>query len=185
MLFRSQSGVPFTASTAFRAGDGAGTLGGAGGSPVNRPDLVPGKSNNPVSGTTAGCGYNPSTGKWATDPGGKTHTPDLYFDPCAFTQAAPGVFGTVGRHTLIGPGLVNFDFSLIKNTAITETANLQFRAEFFNILNHPNFDNPVGSGAAGAAQIFDSRNNPTPNRGRILTTNTDPREIQFALKLIF
>jgi hypothetical protein len=150
-----QSGIPFTISTALKAGDGAGALGGAGGSPVNRPDLAPGRSNNPVLGG-----------------------PDKYYDPSAFASAALGVFGTLGRHTVIGPGLVNFDFSLIKNTAISEKADLQFRAELFNILNHPNFNNPGGG-------VFDSRGNPTANRGRISTTNTDPREIQFALKLVF
>jgi hypothetical protein len=87
---------------------------------------------------------------------------------------------------MIGPGLIDFDFSLIKNTAITERINLQFRAELFNILNHPNFNNPTASGGnAGSAIVFDARNNRTPNTGRITTTNTDPREIQFALKMIW
>jgi len=153
-ILSRQSGIPFTVTTSFRPGDGL-LPGGISGSPNYRPDLVPGRSNNPVLGG-----------------------PDQYFDPSAFSNLAFGFYGTLGRHTLIGPRLVNFDFSLVKNTAITERTSLQFRAEFFNILNHPNFNNP-------SSGVFDARGNPTPNRGRIDSTNTDPRQIQLGLKLLF
>jgi hypothetical protein len=105
-------------------------------------------------------------------------TPDLYYDPCAFSNPVPGVYGTLGRHTLIGPSLVSFNFSLVKNTAITERLNLQYRAEFFNILNHANFNNP-------SSGVFDARGNRAPTAGLITTTVTSARQIQFALKLVF
>ena len=51
-------------------------------------------------------------------------------------------FGNLGRNSLQGPIFKEFNFSVYKNTAFTERVNLQIRAEFFNILNHPNFSNP-------------------------------------------
>ena len=53
-----------------------------------------------------------------------------------------GSFGNIGRNTFRGPSQVNWDFSLVKNTRITERVSFQFRAEFFNLLNHPHFANP-------------------------------------------
>jgi hypothetical protein len=96
------------------------------------------------------------------------------------------------------------DFSLLKETALSERLRLQFRAEFFNLFNHANFDVPVntqgptGSGGNGDA-IFVGRAggscNPAsdplgcgilaPNVGRIFRTVTTSRQIQFALKLMF
>jgi len=66
---------------------------------------------------------------------------------------------------------VNFDFSVIKNTYVTESVNLQFRAEIFNLFNHPNFFNPE--------RFFD-----TPLFGKV-TAAADPRLVQLALKVIF
>ena len=54
--------------------------------------------------------------------------------------------GNAGRNELIGPGLVNLDFSLFKNITLTEAIHLQFRVEAFNVLNHPNFAAPVDNG---------------------------------------
>ena len=85
------------------------------------------------------------------------------------------------RLTLFGPGLATFDFSVVKNTRlpwISEAASLQFRAEFFNLLNRANFSLPFNQPltASGAA---DSR------AGRIDRTNTASRQMQFAMKLVF
>lgn len=168
-IIRGQSGIPFGVSTASVPGDGL-TVGGFGGSPTYRPDLMPGKSNNPISGTSIGC----STVAAGTPVG----TPLLYFDPCVFTNPAPGVYGTAGRHTVIGPAYNDLDFSLLKNTTVREGHSLQFRAEFFNILNHANFANP-------AALVFDSRGNRTATAGQITTTVGTARQIQFGLKYIF
>ncbi len=91
--------------------------------------------------------------------------------------------GDLGRNALIGPGISNLDFSAIKNTPIrmiSENFNLQFRAEFFNILNRANFSSPTDNLA-----VFDANGNPIPSAGLITTTQTPSREIQFALKLIW
>lgn len=88
----------------------------------------------------------------------------------SFNQGA-GLFGNLGRNTLRGPGLNNWDISVFKDTKLTERHELQFRAEFFNAWNHAQFLNPqsdIGS----------------PNFGRITDTQ-DPRVIQFALRYRF
>ena len=90
------------------------------------------------------------------------------------------LLGNAGRNGVYGPGLVDFDFSLIKNTRITESVNLQFRAEFFNILNRSNFLSPVDNSA-----VFDNFGTSVGTAGLIDGTSTASREIQFALKLIF
>jgi hypothetical protein len=91
--------------------------------------------------------------------------------------------GNLGRNTLIGPGLMNFDFSLFKNNyikRISDRFNVQFRAEFFNILNHANFAPPLDN-----RNIFDSTGSPVANAGLITSTQTPSRQIQFAVKLIW
>jgi TonB dependent receptor-like, beta-barrel len=96
---------------------------------------------------------------------------ERWFDTSAFIFPAPGTFGNAGRNIVEGPGYQNFNASLMKNTAISERVNLQFRAEFFNLFNHPNFglpDNFLGS----------------PTFGRI-TTAREPRHVQFGAKLLF
>ena len=104
--------------------------------------------------------------------------PDKYFDDSVFVPSAAGFYGMVARNTLIGPGLVTFNFSLLKNTAITERMNLQFRSEFFNLFNRANFNTP-------ADRIFNSRGVRQGDVGRITSTNTTSRQVQFALKLVF
>ena len=81
-------------------------------------------------------------------------------------------YGNNARNNIIGPPLVDVDFSTFKNFRFTELRSLQFRAEFFNLLNHPIFGQP--NSTAG-----------TPNFGTITGTRVDSREIQFGLKLIF
>jgi hypothetical protein len=91
--------------------------------------------------------------------------------------------GTAGRNLLTGPGLSNLDFSVYKNhtiKSISESFNVQFRAEFFNILNHPNF--AVPSIALTRTDIFDSSGNRLDTAGVLNATTTQGREIQFALK---
>ena len=94
-----------------------------------------------------------------------------WFNTAAFAFPAPGTFGNAGRNILDGPGFQNVNASLVKNTALTERVNLQFRAEAFNLFNHPNFNLPDN--------FFGS-----PTFGRI-TSARDPRHIQFGLKLLF
>jgi hypothetical protein len=91
--------------------------------------------------------------------------------------------GNLGRNTLIGPGLVNFDSSLVKNNyikKISDSFNAQFRAEFFNLFNRANFAPPLDN-----RNIFDASGASTSNAGLITATQTPSRQIQFALKLIW
>jgi hypothetical protein len=103
--------------------------------------------------------------------------PNQWYNPNAFILPPAGTYGTLGRGTFNGPGLAELDLSLFKNTAITERVGLQFRAEFFNALNHANFGVPnttvFSSGAISSSA------------GVITTTATTSRQIQFGLKLIF
>jgi outer membrane receptor protein involved in Fe transport len=92
------------------------------------------------------------------------------------------LFGNAGRNTVVGPGLFNVDFSVFKNNRIpriSETFNIQFRAEFFNLLNHANFQAPVKHNA-----IFNEDGSPSGG-GQINSTSTFSRQIQFGLKVIW
>ena len=114
--------------------------------------------------------------------------PVNYFDGTAFYLPAGDCLGgrncelgNVGRNTILGPGLAKWDSSLTKMTSLTERWKLQFRAEFFNTTNRVNFGKPNASVftlAGGAPLRLDSA-------GRISTTVTDARQIQFGLKLTF
>jgi hypothetical protein len=105
--------------------------------------------------------------------------PNQYFNPNAFIVPAAGTYGNVGRDTLTGPGLAELDLSALKNTRLSEKFNLQFRAEFFNILNHANFGtpNPVVFSSASTT--------PSPTAGVISSTASTSRQVQFGLKLLF
>jgi hypothetical protein len=96
--------------------------------------------------------------------------PNHWINAGAFS--APVLGGTLGRNTLRGPGLYNLDLSLIKTTRIGETSELQLRAEFFNVLNHPNFGLPNGTFTSSSL-------------GTISTTATPERQIQLGMKLEF
>jgi hypothetical protein len=96
--------------------------------------------------------------------------------------------GNSGRNILIGPGLSNLDFSLYKDNYIrrlSESFNVQFRAEFFNIMNRPNFSFPTALGPPNNTNIFNANGQPNPVAGLITATTTTSREIQFALKVIW
>jgi hypothetical protein len=94
-------------------------------------------------------------------------------------------FGNVGRNVLRGPRQTNVDFSIIRRFPIRESKNIEFRAEFFNLFNHVNFDTPVSNlNAAIVDQNTGQIINPG-DFGRIISTSNNPRLIQFALKLNF
>ncbi len=117
--------------------------------------------------------------------------PPLGCDP-AFGSADPKALnylwcfnlrGNASRNSLIGPGLMNLDFSVFKNNRvprISETFNAQFRAEFFNVLNRANFSVPV---TPDNTDIFDSSGTLSDIAGKLTSTTTTAREIQFALKI--
>jgi hypothetical protein len=94
-----------------------------------------------------------------------------WFNPAAFTNPVSGQFGNVGRNTISGPGNVTIDFSIFKNFPINERARFQFRTEFFNLINHPNFRSP--------STTYDGS-----NPGELTAAGTS-RQIQFAIKLLF
>jgi hypothetical protein len=105
------------------------------------------------------------------DPVLDERTPSRWFNTGAFVIPPRGQFGNSGRNTLEGPGLFTVNASILKDTALTESTTLQFRAEAFNLLNRSNYDLPdnfVGS----------------PTFGRILSAR-EPRRLQFGLKLLF
>lgn len=114
--------------------------------------------------------------------------------PPGFTQPARCVSGVSGLSLLggtasqvSGPGIITWDFSIFKNIPLTERFHLQFRSEFFNILNHPTFNAP-GFGGNGVRSIPGSTDFLDANFGRIGSTRfpfKDPRQIQFAMKLYF
>jgi hypothetical protein len=103
--------------------------------------------------------------------------------------------GNLGRNTLIGPKLVNCDFSLFKQFALTEGKTLHFRAEMFNIFNHPNFGVPNSANRTALLPFTDPDGvtcptgqtcaNPNSSAGAILNTVTTSRQIQFGLKFTF
>jgi hypothetical protein len=117
-------------------------------------------------------------------------TPGYYFNPTAFSQAIvqqgqpipsdpaalAGDLGTdignVGRTVLRGPSQSNIDFSVGKRFSLTETKDLQFRADFFNLLNHANRDNPISDISTG-------------DFGKILSFSSSPRIVQLSLKINF
>jgi hypothetical protein len=117
-----------------------------------------------------------------TDCPAHVHTLTNWFNPCAFASAPAGELGTAPRAPVSGPRFVNTDFSAIKNFLLPfrEGTSLQFRAEFFNIFNHPQFY-LTGNGGLGFMQDIAQ---PT-SFGVVNTTVNNPRVIQFALKLNF
>jgi hypothetical protein len=163
-----QSGQPFTGRTPSGVGSNVSRDGSL--FPADRPNLKPGASTNPTSGTSIGC-----TGLAAGTPVG---TVSRWYDPCAFSLPLAGTYGNLGRNTIIGPGLMGLDSALEKNFKLSERANATFKFEMFNILNHANFGLPnttalTGSGAANASA------------GIITYTLTTSRQLQFALRISF
>lgn len=128
-----------------------------------RPNVVPGV--NPIL-----SHWNPFTG---------------YLNPNAFSQPDFGTFGDLGRDSVFGPGYANLDFSVTKNTRIYERLNLQLRAEFFNILNHPNFALPAGSITPGVGPAGQISQTPDVAQGNPGLGGGGPRVIQLAAKFNF
>lgn len=144
---------------------------------ANNDGLVDG--NNPVY---ANCIGNPYAG--ATTNHNLYTTTGFIINPAAFSQPGPGQFGTCAPYQFHGPGIQMWDLSLFKQFKFTERYQLQFRTEFFNAFNHPNFGNP--SANIGSLGSFGKVSN---TLAPILGTDSggpgDPREIQFALKFYF
>ena len=105
--------------------------------------------------------------------------PGQYFNPQAFLPPAAGTFANVSRDSLTGPGLFGLDFSAVKSVPLRERLGLQFRAEFFNILNHTNFSTPNEVVYTSATSGI------SPTAGVVTATSTTSRQIQFGAKLQF
>jgi hypothetical protein len=147
------------------------------GNNLNRPDQIsdPMKAGIVPANPDPSCQILHSAGGRAAD---KTRTLESWFNPCAFTPAAAGELGDSKRAPISGPNFVNTDLSFIKHFPLTESMRLDFRAEFFNAWNHPQF---YLGGGASAMQDIEA---PT-SFGVVNGTVNNPRVIQFALKLNF
>jgi len=185
-IFSAVTGTPFTPTLSGSNVNDNGRPGG--GSRLRMPDWIGGRSFSSItSRTTAGCTFvNGIPGPFVAGrpnsvaPGQKLGTPALWFDPCAFAVPPAGFYGNLGRGTLIGPGTVNFDMSLGKSIPLKwEATRLEFRSEFFNLFNRPNFADP-------ANQVLNANNNALiSTTGQITKTVTSSRQVQFGLKLLF
>lgn len=150
-IMRFRTGTPFTSRVRVQT---EGFLFAA-----NRPNLLPGKSNNPILGS-----------------------PDQYFDPSVYSVPPPGTLGNSGRNTVIAPSMFSMDVSFQREFLLDAKRRIQFRAEFFNLPNHPNF----GGNQRGSSVVFSgSSGRPNPTAGRIINTVTTARQIQFALRFSF
>ncbi len=103
---------------------------------------------------------------------------DEWVDEFAFDFPEPGFFGDVGRTTMQGPGYASLDLAVVKNTQITETVNLQFRFEGFNVLNKANFGRIRNV-------VFKSKNRRRGDFGFVRETKGTERQLQIAMKIIF
>ncbi|WP_420239395.1 carboxypeptidase regulatory-like domain-containing protein [Telmatobacter bradus] len=143
---------------------------------------------------------NPIRPSWNPNFTGSVYkrTSTEWFDPTAFIRpvvpiVSPsgsyyGTYGNVARDSLIGPGLYNLDFSVAKRAHITERLGFEFRAEFFNILNHTNFSTPneVAYNAAAASSLGTTTTSGTSSTAGVITaTSTTSRQIQFGAKFQF
>ena len=172
-----RTGLPFTAY--LSGNQSRSNISGGGG--ADRPNLVAGRKPSDItSGTTAGCP--------GVTAGQKLGTPNLFFDPCAFTIQPFGFLGTESRNMLLGPNVANWDFSLTKEIPLAlmrEGSRLEFRAEMFNLLNRANFDVPIAGRTIFTADGKTSNPTALPIAGQLSRTVSPSRQIQFALKLVF
>ena len=160
-----QSGSPFTVDLSSSLVENALSAFGI----TARPDLV----GDPTKPGPVMANPDPACHTGAHPVG----TTDSWFNTCAFVDPPQNRFGNAGRNIITGPPFDNVDFSLAKNIPLrAENRRLQFRSEFFNMLNHPNFDTP-------------RRDFGSPNFGALLSQNAygnkPPRQIQLGLKYTF
>jgi hypothetical protein len=149
-----------------------------------RPNFAPGADHaGATSNVPQGFFFNPYAFSRAVVVAGQ---PIPSSDGAAIAAAAGTDLGAVGRNVLRGPGQVNIDFGVARSFRVTESSNIEFRAEFFNLFNHVNLANPV-SDLNGVASI-----DPNTGRildpgtfGRIISTSSNPRIVQLAVKFSF
>jgi len=176
---RALSGWQVAGITVAQTGQPFSVYGDFFGAPLRPNQVNPTQvnNNNPNgaidNAAPAGCGVNfPCAGDSNSS-----------FDIYSMGQFAPG---SLRRNTFYGPNLVNFDFSILKNTRLSEGKNVQFRVEFFNLLNRANFRQPFSQVGQVENNTFDNTSSVVSNPffGQILQAQS-PRQIQFALKFAF
>ncbi|MBI1791815.1 MAG: TonB-dependent receptor [Acidobacteria bacterium] len=128
-------------------------------------------SGSDISNTGAGFDRPNATGQNPNLPRGQ-QDPNRFFNTAAYVVQPRYTFGNVGRNTLIGPGIISWDFSTLKDFRVTESQKLQFRFEAFNFPNHPIWGDPNTTASS-------------PGFGQIRGTRTNMRNLQFALKYVF
>ena len=185
-IFKANSGVP---TTPLISGDPMGVQ-NSGSDTFGIPNRIP------------GC--DPINHNFKNNPGGvflgyintscftvPMATPEIA-SQCVHFSKVPGscsnLLGNAGRNSIVGPNLFNVDFTVHKDFAVTkisEAFKVQFRTEFFNILNHANFTPPLPFFGSGNAQIFNSNGTLSGGGGLQQPLATRPRIIQFALKVIW
>jgi hypothetical protein len=108
------------------------------------------------------------------------------------TPPDPGAFGSMGRNIFRGPGLEAWDLSLVKDWKVAERFKIQFRGEFFNVLNHPNFGNPYGANfnygrvdPSNPAQFGCSCATPDVADANPVIGTGGPRNVQLGVKVVF
>src|SRR5438105_4897651 len=131
-------------------------------------------STDPWSFPNRVAGCNPYVSNFRSQ--GMVYLNNVCFTSLTVTANGP-IVGNNGRNSLVGPALVNFDFTVLKDTSITERLRAQFRAEFFNVFNHANFQAPNID--AGTSTILGG------NSVTLSQTATEGRDIQFGLKLVW
>jgi hypothetical protein len=189
-IVRYNSGIP---TTPIIGGDPAG-LGNGGADQYGIPNYVAGC--NPVNSgsVTAYINQNCYTTPMATAAIASQCQPFGFVAPNGpGNPGKPGIAGTcanllgnAGRNSITGPKLVNVDFSMVKNTAIkkiSESFNVQFRAEIFNAFNRANFLPPEPVNDTAGSQVLNT--NGTPSAGGLDALATQPRQVQLALKVIW
>jgi hypothetical protein len=186
-ILTAMSGLP-TDVVDTGAGDLYGLAKGA--SPLARPSLVVGMScQDALRNIPDGYFFNPTVFARPLVAAGQP----IPSSGEAVTASAPGGtdIGNVGRNCLRGPRQVNVDFSLAKLFPLAESRNFEFRAEFFNLFNHPNFANPISNlnalfaSAGGSIDPTTGRVLNPGNFGRIISTSNNPRIVQVGLKFLF
>jgi hypothetical protein len=196
-ILSMQSGWPFEtqiSGDSARTDDGEITTIGVN---TDTPDLVPGFNHyNLTHGVTKGCGTGATrqSGGSAIAAGTPLHSRTLFYDPCGFSVQPAGFVGNEPRNIMTGPGYDDLDTSIVKDTPATkflgEGGQVEFRAEFFNLFNHPNFANPgtsVQGASCGGSSLActTATQNPSGSAGLVTATNGTSRQIQFALKILF
>jgi hypothetical protein len=161
------TGGPFDVTTFSNGSTDIGTVGN------NRLDYTP---------SAPGCNNAPLNSNYRDTNG------ISYLNPNCFSTPPVGELGNISRDAYFGPDNITFNPSLVKNTRISERFNLQFRAEFFNVFNRPNYSNPgfpaFQQGASGSAASV-AGGSALPTFGQITSVIGTMRQIQFGLKLMF